>query len=80
MESLGYYDTKLNRRSMSLAAVDIILYKQLIKRGFMQKYKAYVTFDWNHSKQWHTLFSYLALDWTFVGAIVMGIVIYIYTI
>lgn len=44
-------------------------------------YKAYETFGWHHSEQWHTLFPYLASDWTFVGAIiVMGIVTYIYAI
>lgn len=42
-------------------------------------YKAYETFGWHHSEQWHTLFPYLASDWTFIGAIVvMGLAMYVY--
>lgn len=44
-------------------------------------YEAYETFGWHHSEYWHTLFPYLASDWTFVGAlVVMGVVTYLYAI
>ena len=44
-------------------------------------FKAYETYGWHHSEHWHTIFPYLASDWTFLGAlVVMGIITYIYAI
>lgn len=44
-------------------------------------YKAYETFGWEHSAYWHTIFPWLASDWTFLGAlIIMGVIAYIYAI
>ena len=44
-------------------------------------YEAYQIYGWHHSEQWHTIFPWIASDWTFIGALfIMGIVAYIYAI
>ena len=44
-------------------------------------YEAYKIYGWHHSEVWHSLFPYLASDWTFIGAlIIMAGVAYIYAI
>ena len=44
-------------------------------------YEAYQIYGWHHSEQWHSLFPYLASDWTFIGALViMAGVAYVYAI
>lgn len=44
-------------------------------------YKAYKEFGWHHSQYWHTIFPWIASDWTFIGALlIMGIAAYVYSI
>ena len=42
-------------------------------------YEAYEIYGWHHSELWHSLFPYLASDWTFIGTLlIMAGVAYIY--